>query len=136
MATGDAAAAAGLPVVPETRDLRLGYRDMNALADALVPYIQARIVAERDQSPTIRKISASNIPAGRPDAAGALVTVQTFLTEMFNRNSQNIGAIGPNGEATSIQSYLNLLNQAVNALQNAQPGSTTSATSATTPKAS
>ncbi len=35
MAVGDAAAAAGLPVVPSTKDLRLGYNDINALADAL-----------------------------------------------------------------------------------------------------
>jgi hypothetical protein len=35
MATGDAAAAAGLPVVPSTKDYRLGYDDINAVADAL-----------------------------------------------------------------------------------------------------
>lgn len=35
MPVGDAAAAAGIPVVPSTKDLRLGYIDINAVADAL-----------------------------------------------------------------------------------------------------
>jgi len=39
MATGDAAAAAGLPVVPPTKDYRLGYDDINKLADALANHM-------------------------------------------------------------------------------------------------
>lgn len=39
MATGDQAAAAGLPVVPSSKDFRLGYDDINALADALAEYM-------------------------------------------------------------------------------------------------
>jgi hypothetical protein len=39
MAIGDAAAAAGLPVVPATKDIRLGYQDINAIADALANQI-------------------------------------------------------------------------------------------------
>lgn len=38
MATGDAAAAAGLPVVPPTKDIRVGYDDINALADRLAAH--------------------------------------------------------------------------------------------------
>lgn len=39
MATGDSAAAAGLPVVPSTKDIRLGYDDINKLADALAAHL-------------------------------------------------------------------------------------------------
>lgn len=39
MATGDQAAAAGLPVVPSSKDFRLGYDDINALADAVASYM-------------------------------------------------------------------------------------------------
>lgn len=39
MANGDAAAAAGLPVVPASKDIRLGYDDLNALADALAAHM-------------------------------------------------------------------------------------------------
>ncbi|KMM45614.1 hypothetical protein CWIS_09750 [Cellulomonas sp. A375-1] len=39
MATGDAAAAAGGPVVPSTKDKRLGYFDINALADWVAAHI-------------------------------------------------------------------------------------------------
>lgn len=39
MANGDAAAAAGLPVVPSTKDIRLGYDDINRLADFLAAHM-------------------------------------------------------------------------------------------------
>jgi hypothetical protein len=39
MANGDAAAAAGLPVVPATKDIRLGYDDINHLADAVAGHL-------------------------------------------------------------------------------------------------
>lgn len=39
MANGDAAAAAGLPVVPGTKDVRLGFDDINALADAVAAHM-------------------------------------------------------------------------------------------------
>ena len=41
MANGDAAAAAGLPVVPATKDIRLGYDDINRLADAVAQHLTA-----------------------------------------------------------------------------------------------
>lgn len=41
MANGDAAAAAGLPVVPSTKDIRQGYDDINRLAD----YVAAHMVS-------------------------------------------------------------------------------------------
>lgn len=39
MATGDASAAAGGPVVPSTKDKRLGYDDINALADWVAAHL-------------------------------------------------------------------------------------------------
>lgn len=39
MANGDAAAAAGLPVVPPTADLRQGYDNINQLADRLAAHM-------------------------------------------------------------------------------------------------
>lgn len=39
MANGDSAAAAGLPVVPPTKDFRLGYDDINRLADSLAAHL-------------------------------------------------------------------------------------------------
>ena len=39
MAIGDAAAAAGLPVVSPTADIRLGYQDINALADRVASHM-------------------------------------------------------------------------------------------------
>ena len=42
MATGDAAAAKGLLVIPATRKLRLGYDDINKRGDELAAEIDAR----------------------------------------------------------------------------------------------
>lgn len=42
MATGDKAAAAGLPVVPSTKAINVGYNDINAVADALADEMTAR----------------------------------------------------------------------------------------------
>lgn len=46
MATGDAAAAKGLRVVPATKDLKLGYDDMNKRGDELAAEMDARAIAD------------------------------------------------------------------------------------------
>lgn len=44
MATGDQAAAAGLPVVPSSKDFRLGYDDINALADGVGTFMLSGVI--------------------------------------------------------------------------------------------
>lgn len=46
MATGDAAAAKGLNVVPASKDLKLGYDDINLRGDELAAEIDARAAAD------------------------------------------------------------------------------------------
>lgn len=67
MATGDAAAAKGLRVVPATKDLRLGYDDINQRGDELAEEIDARAAADALKLDA-NKIIVSNTPmtAGTP----------------------------------------------------------------------
>jgi hypothetical protein len=46
MAIGDAAAAKGLRVVPATKDLKLGYEDINQTQDELAAEIDARVAGD------------------------------------------------------------------------------------------
>ena len=46
MATGDAAAAKGLRVVPPTKDLKVGYDDINKRGDELAAEIDARVAGD------------------------------------------------------------------------------------------
>lgn len=46
MATGDKAAAKGLRVVPATKDLKVGYDDINARGDELADEIDARTAGD------------------------------------------------------------------------------------------
>lgn len=51
MATGDKAAAAGLPVVAPTGKVKVGYNDINAIADALADEMGRFIVQQTDPAP-------------------------------------------------------------------------------------
>lgn len=61
MATGDKAAAKGLRVVPATKDLRLGYDDINKRGDELADEIDARIAADAGKLDSSR-IRVTNTP--------------------------------------------------------------------------
>ncbi len=67
MATGDAAAAKGLPVVPATKDLRLGYDDINAVADAVAAEIDARTSADNGKIATTKIRIQQADPGAVPD---------------------------------------------------------------------
>lgn len=59
MAIGDAAAAAGLPVIAGTRDKRLGYSDINAAMDEVANEKTARTSA--DSALSSGKLDASKV---------------------------------------------------------------------------
>lgn len=63
MATGDKAAAKGLRVVPATKDLRLGYDDINARGDELADEIDARTAADNLKLDKAKVIIADTEPS-------------------------------------------------------------------------
>ena len=69
MATGDAAAAKGLRVVPATKDINQGYDDINKRGDELAAEIDARTVADADEA-SARAVAV----ALKLDASKLLVT--------------------------------------------------------------
>lgn len=71
MATGDAAAAKGLRVVPATKDLKLGYDDINARGDELAAEIDAR--ANAVNTLAIGKLEASRIKVQNTQPSGPAV---------------------------------------------------------------
>ena len=71
MATGDAAAAKGLRVVAPTKDLRLGYDDINARGDELAAEMDARAAAVA-QKLDKAKILVQSAPMTSGTAVGTL----------------------------------------------------------------
>ena len=61
MATGDAAGAKGLRVVPETKDLKLGYDDINKRGDELAQEIDDRTAGDASKLDA-SKIRVTNTP--------------------------------------------------------------------------
>jgi len=77
MATGDAAAAKGLRVVPATKDLRLGYDDINQRGDELAAEMDARAAA--DTTLTNNKLDKAKVLVqSAPMAAGTAVGTLRF----------------------------------------------------------
>jgi len=50
MAIGDAAASHGIPVVPGTRSINIGYQDINAVADAVAAEQDTRFTAVQNEA--------------------------------------------------------------------------------------
>ena len=71
MATGDKAAAKGLRVVPASKDLKLGYDDINKRGDELADEIDARASADALKLDAA-KIKVQSTPMTVADAVGTL----------------------------------------------------------------
>ena len=62
MATGDAAAAKGLHVVPSTSDVKVGYNDINLTADEIAAEIDARTAADNLKFDASKVIISTGTP--------------------------------------------------------------------------
>lgn len=74
MATGDAAAAKGLRVVAATKDLKLGYDDINKRGDELAAEMDARTAADALKL-NATKFRVSSVPMTAGTAAAGDVRV-------------------------------------------------------------
>jgi hypothetical protein len=114
MTTGDDAAARGLPQVRQAEDIRLGFRAINALADAVVKFVDDEIRKQNTEvDPNAKNIKAGNVEAIR---AGAVVSIQTYLDYLNGKPASGIFAKGPDGEDSTIQSVLDLIWRAIDEL--------------------
>jgi hypothetical protein len=74
MATGDAAAAHGIPVVPGTRNINVGYNDINAVADALAGEMDTRSAAVQQETTT--RINIDTLLGQAIDSLNAVVATK------------------------------------------------------------
>lgn len=63
MANGDAAAAKGLHTIPATKDLKIGYDDINRTQDELAAEIDARTAGVAASFPASKIIISTTTPA-------------------------------------------------------------------------
>jgi len=71
MAIGDAAAAKGIPTIPGTRSINLGFSDLNAVADSLAGEMNTRAAA--DTAETTARIQTDTLLGQAIDALTAQI---------------------------------------------------------------